>query len=251
MSGFGSRTSGFFGGASGGGGGGGLTSVATDGVTILGDGTVGSPIYATGSVYTDANLDLGTGDVTLPKAGVYRVISFGNTLYFPLSNLDGQRITIINSQAYATGNVLVNGNGNTIIYQGTNIPITSIPSGTTYEFVYSNDATEWYCYNPQNPYTSPRINLDLFGSNYYISSAGTYTFASNSTGYSIGLPDATYYNGLQITIVNIYTSALGISTTFAPYPKNPNGTNITTIGAGTSRTFCAIDYNGSYYWIAI
>jgi hypothetical protein len=248
MANFGSRLTGFFG--STGGGGGGLSSVYTDNFTILGNGLIATPLYATNQTFADANVDLSGGDYDILQAGVYRVITFGNSLIFNYSPLNGQRLTIINSQQYGIGNILLNGGAFTVLYQGTNTAVTSIPSGTTYEFVYSATNTTWYCYNPQNS-TTARINLDSLGSNYTINQAGLYLFTNNFTGYSIDFADATYYNGLQVTAINSYTNALPITNAFYPYPINPNGTNITTIGAGVSRTFCAINYNGTSYWVAI
>ena len=245
------------------GGGGGLTSVTTDNFTILGNGTIPDPIFATGAVYTEY-VDLALyseTDYTITKPGFYIVYDTSNTyqgrLTFDVTDpLDGQRITIINYQAslgggvYTEGiiNILTGGQGRPI-FQGSTFPVIQIPSCTTYEFIFSSGTgsdyapfNSWLCYNPQAPITETE---SLFLGDYSITNPGNYNFFNNENNNNVNLPNPANFIGLQIQITNSSGNTIPYATN---QPQNANQILVTEIPPYTTHTLCALA-NGAIWQI--
>lgn len=234
MSNFGSRISGFFGGASGGGGGG-LTSVAVDGTTIAGNGTLLNPLYSTTALpVIDMAVDLAGGDYDLSGAGIYSILYFGNAFLFnDIGIVDGSRVILTNSNLDSINQADIGGTGVSVKYQGTQQNVSVLASGMTYEFIFDQQAITWYCLNPK---PVPTYNQDIGGlvDPYNINTIGYYKFVNTGGGAGINLPNPTYFKGQEITIFNLdQTDPITITNN---QPESLDGTNVTQIPVQTCLT---------------
>jgi hypothetical protein len=222
------RMSGFFGST---GGGGGVSSVATDNLTILGNGTSLNPLYATGQTFAKVDVSLASSDYNIIKQGLYYVLVGGSqNIIFNYTPLDGQRITIING---GNTNANIVPDLGLILYQGSLESVLFVPIGATYEFLYIASEQAWYCYNTEDLFCPSSIDLNSWGSNYPISVAGIYGFFNNLFSYGVILPNPQYYSGLKIVIIN-FDILTSLAFTIPYRPTTPNGTIITNISAGSS-----------------
>ncbi len=239
MSNFGSRISGFFGGASGGGGGG-LTSVAVDGTTIQGDGTIGDPLFSTTALpVINMGVDLAGGDYDLGGAGIYSILYFGNAFLFnDIGIVDGSRVILTNSNLDSVSFANINGDGVSVRYQGTQIPLTGIPSGMTYEFIFDQSNSIWYCLNPQ-PQPTTTDDIGGFVNPYLIREIGYYKFLNTGGGAGIDLPTPTALIGQEMTIFNVDpTDPIIIASNT---PTDLDGTSVAQIAPQTCLNIVAID----------
>jgi hypothetical protein len=123
-------------GTSGGGG-----SVFTDNTTILGDGTNGNPLYATGYVYNDNNISLNFYDYTALEPGVYRVTGAGDGTF---------RFSLPDAADYVGRTIIViNTDGNPMYFNTTNAPfnpddsdVYTLPTTSVYTLTSING--HWY-----------------------------------------------------------------------------------------------------------
>lgn len=239
MSNFGSRISGFFGGASGGGGGG-LTSVAVDGTTIAGNGTIGNPLYSTTAMpVINMEVDISTSDVYLSGAGIYGIVNFGQIFYFNDTGIvDGSRVILTNRTLFNLGIADVNGTGGvSVLYQGTNKAVNKIPSGTSFEFIFNQYELTWYCLNPNPQYYYTQdiggllvpFNIDI---------VGYFSFTNTGGGAGIDLPNGSFLQGQEITIWNIDPTEPIVINNNQPF--EPNSTYVTQIPPQTCMTIVGI-----------
>ena len=227
--------SGFFG-STGGGGGGGLTSVAVDGTTIAGNGTVGNPLYSTTALpVINMAVDLSGGNYTLDGAGIYSIAYFGNSFVFNDAGIvDGSRVILTNSNLNSINQADIDYTGiSGVKYQGTQESVSVLASGMTYEFVYDQASSIWYCLNPQ---PVPIYNQDLGGlvNPYDINTIGYYQFLNTGGGGQINLPTPSSFQGQEITIFNLdQTDPIPITNN---QPESLDGTNVAQIPVQTCLT---------------
>lgn len=215
MANFGSRMSGFFGSTGGGGGGGGVLPVINN------------------------QVDLAGGDYDLGGAGIYVITYFGNNFIFnDIGIVDGSIVLITNSNLNAIELAGISYSAvSGVFYQGTQIQVTGIPSGMTYEFIFDQQASLWYCLNP-NP--QPTYTQDIGGlvNPYEITTIGYYKFLNTGGGAGINLPNPTAFVGQEITIWS-YDPFDPITITNNP-PKGYGGASIGSIPVASVLTIVSI-----------
>lgn len=234
MSNFGNSAQGFGGGLASGGGGGG--TVTTDNLTILGDGSVGSPLIATSSL-TQEIVNSG-GTYTLDFSGDTRP----RLLFVVVDNVDIQFTSGIYSNTFLrvqnlcpTDRIDLSG-GSIVYFDGTDIPVTYIPLAMTYDFVYRNDNSTWYCVNHfPNPTqtrdsdTSITLTYPAF---YKITDVGAF---SNIT---LDFPSPTVCAGQRLIIWAQTTNPINIGTN---QPIEPDTTPISVLASGQTSEFICLD----------
>ena len=225
-----------------------IVQISVDGTTIAGAGTPASPLAITTALpVIDFNVNLSANDFDLAGAGIYRIttLDLTDTYVFNFNNtgiLDGSRVVLTNSNISSIHFAYIGGVGGvSVVYQGTQQLVAQIPSGMTYEFIYEEAGTTWYCLNPTPQIAPTRIDLDAWGGTYFINTPGFFTFYNNSTGYSIELPDPAQFNGLQLVIWNQFNGGLGYSGTAGTQPVNSAGVSITSINNRSVDVLCSMD----------
>jgi hypothetical protein len=130
----------------------------------------------------DMDIDLSGGNYDLDGAGIYRITGFGDAFVFNDTGIiDGSRVILTNSNINSINQAELDTSGVSIKYQGTQVSVFAIPSGMTYEFIFDQSSTTWYCLNPQ---PVPIYNQDLGGliDPYNINTIGYYQFLNTGGG---------------------------------------------------------------------
>lgn len=229
-----------------GGGGGGLTSVAVDGTTIAGNGTLGNPLYSTTALpVINMEVDLSADDYYMSGAGIYGIVNFGQIFYFnDVGIVDGSRVILTNRTLYNLGIAYINGAGGVgVKYQGTNKVVDKIPSGTSYEFIYYQSDAIWYCLNPNPQYY---YTQDIGGliNPFDIDIVGYFRFLNTGGGAGINLPNGTFLVGQEITIWNGDTTEPIVIN--SNQPVNLDYSSVTQIPPQTCMTIVGIEAFGWY-----
>ena len=178
----------------------------------------------------------------LQGAGIYRVTAFGNSFEFNKTGIaNGSRVILINSNVSYVDTVPVIGDGVSVLYQGTQVPVTQIPSGMAFDFIYTTNEDTWYCLNPLPQICPAKIDLDVYNANYLINTPGLFAFENNSNSFEIILPDPTKFRGLQIVIWNQYSSSISYGSSYVPL--NPDISNKGSILGRSIDTLVSMDGN--------
>lgn len=233
MGGIGNGNQGFIGGGTSGGGG----TVTSDGVTITGNGSVGTPLVST-SAQPTYNVDLTIATYDLTGVGVY-ILNADSTNQFVFNTtsiIDGSRVVLINNSDL---DALVSGSGCSVLYQGSTLTVTSVASKMIYEFIYSQTLTAWLCFSP-----TPVPNVDggnLISASYEINNDGFYYFGGlDPFGVNeITLPNPYALQGLRIVIWN-RDDATFITFGGSYIPLEPDETNISSVLPNSISEFISI-----------
>lgn len=193
-------------------------------------------------VYTDtfASDYYGAGTTfNIPFGGTYKLINVEagkqDNYYIaqfpdPKKN-NGERITLINEDA--TYSLKIEGTWIPVSKNTYGGQIVRIPPQSTYEFVSID--SQWICVNTGIPLTF--FNIDLTTNSFNVPAPGAYQFLTTSGSNSAFLPNADWYDGKQIILINSDpTTSLIIGGT-AVYP---NGTSYTSLGTDNSVTLVSI-----------
>lgn len=236
---------GFFGNSTSGGG---SSTVTSDGVTIVGDGSLGDPLTAT-SAQPTTNVDLNSSSHVMAGSGIYFITpDNSNTNYFEINTTgitDGEKLVLVVLQNSNQKSVSISTSACSVFYQGTEIPIIKIDSGTVYEFIYNASLNDWFCLAP-----TPSINVDMGDLNltYEIKMGGFYYTSATLDpigSMAISFPTSSYYEGQKVVVWN-YDTLNTISLT-GDQPIEPDTTPISTLAPSTISVFISIRNN----WVMI
>ena len=235
---------------SGGAGGGGtvrnIGALTTDNFTIKGNAVQPTPLYST-QAQTQIQIDLSTGDYTIPKGDCIFFVNpdtnyYNSFILDPAVMKEGGRLTIVNSQYIGDQYAYIplrttSGNSTNVYYQGSSINLLDnnhgdfrMPSGSVYEFIYTDG-----CFRCFNTCALPVINNISIGAGteYEIVTNAIYKVTSIDTGCSIKLPDPVNFIGLElhIWIANDTVSDVTISGGTVLYFVGGNQTNLGSFNA--------------------
>jgi hypothetical protein len=217
------------------GGGGGGNTVATDGISLIGNGTSGNTIQTTSAqpVYVFDTPQA----IDVDFEGIYIVNAENCSLNFNSNNfIDGARVLVISNVTSLT----IFGNETALYWQGTNQPYPSIfYSKGILEFILVNGV--WRSYN-NSSFKNFSVNIGDF-TDYNLFYSGNYIFYGTeiASTKNLQLPDAFAYKGQQIQLLN--TSNLEI-TIVSNNLRYTNG-SLKTIFSNGSQIY-AISIDG--YW---
>jgi hypothetical protein len=246
MSLFGNSNQGFGGGVVSGGGGGG--TVTADNITIVGDGSVGDPLTAT-SAQPTTDVDLNSASFPMSGSGIYFITPDNSSVNgFEINTTgitDGERLVLVVLQNSNQKSVPISANSCSVVYQGTEIAVTKLASGTVYEFIYNATLNDWNCLAPM-----PYLNIDMGDLNltYEIKMGGFYYTSATLDpigSMAISFPTSGYYEGQRIVVWN-YDTVNSITLT-GDQPVEPDTTPISTLAASTISEFISIRNN----WVMI
>ena len=208
------------------GGGGGGNTVATDGISLIGNGTSLNVIRTTSAqpVYVfDTNQD-----INVDFEGIYIINAEGCSLYFNISNLiDGARILVISN----VNQLYIIGNEANVFWQGTNQPYPYLAySKGIYEFILVNGV--WRSYN-NSSFKNFSVNIGDF-TDYNLFYSGNYLFYGTEivSTKNLQLPDGFAYKGQQIQLINTSNLEITIVSSNLRYTNNslqtsfPSGSQI-------------------------
>lgn len=190
-------------------------------------------------------VDLSADDVYLTGAGIYVITYFGNSFIFNATGIvDGSRVVLTNSNINAIAEAGITWIGiSGVFYQGTQAQVTILQSGMTYEFIFDQASSIWYCLNPQ-----PQINyvtdIGDLANPFDITTIGYYKFTNTGGGLGINLPSPSPFTSQEITIFNIdQTEPIVINTN---QPIKLDGSIISQIPLQTCLNIVSI---GGDWWV--
>lgn len=173
---------------------GGGGSVVTDGSTIFGDGTVGSPLYTNIVGYPGDSPERINGTAINNVTSHFKGVEW-NITGEPFSKIKTSEINV----------VALGGDDSTYLGYGSSVYIDASDLNT-----YSDSAMTWYSKTGSvssqilTGYGTDGNDIDLNVADYHIKVPGVYVirFYGSSPTYTIYLPDARLWMGQSVTIVN-------------------------------------------------